>query len=81
LFDSTSNQLINILRRLGHTMDTQDYDKIVDKLMQFRGKLPDVGQLRHHMARMTTDDMKNKIDRLLMYIDEYAKLDSAGWIK
>ena len=32
-------------------------------------------------AFMTTDDMKNKIDRLLMYIDEYAKLDSAGWIK
>lgn len=62
-------------------MDAQDYDKIVDKLMQFRGKLPDVGQLSQHKARMVTIDMKSKIDRLLMYIDEYAKLDSAGWIK
>ena len=62
-------------------MDTHDYDKIADKLMQFRGKLPDVGQLRYHMARMTTIDMKNRIDKLLMYIDEYGKLDAAGWIK
>lgn len=62
-------------------MEPTDYDKIADKLMQFRGKLPDVGQLRHHMARMTTINMKNEIDALLAYIDEYAKLDSAGWIE
>lgn len=62
-------------------MESTDYDKIADKLMQFRGKLPDVGQLEHHMARMVTINMKNEVDALLAYIDEYAKLDAAGWIK
>lgn len=62
-------------------MDATDYEKIADKLMVFRGKLPQNNTLSHHMARMTTDDMKNKIDLLLMFIDEYAKLDCAGWIK
>ena len=61
-------------------MNPTDYDKMVDKLMQFRGKLRDVGQLRYHMARMTVIDMTNKIDALIMYIDEYAKLDAEGWI-
>lgn len=30
---------------------------------------------------MTCDDLKIKIDALLMFIDEFAKLDEAGWIK
>ena len=62
-------------------MDATHYEKIADKLMQFRGKLAKNDNLGHHMARMTTDDMKNQIDTLLMFIDEYAKLDDAGWIR
>lgn len=62
-------------------MDPIQYEKIADKLMQFRGKIPKNETLADHMARMTCDDMKIKIDSLLMYIDEFAKLDEAGWIR
>jgi hypothetical protein len=49
--------------------------------MQFRNKIPKNNNLADHKARMTCDHMKIKIDSLLMYIDEFAKLDEAGWIK
>jgi len=62
-------------------MDPVQYEKIADKLMQFRGKIPKNETLADHMARMTCDDMKIKIDHLLMFIDEFAKLDEAGWIR
>lgn len=62
-------------------MDPTHYDKIADKLMQFRTKIPKNNTLSDHKARMTCDDLKIKIDALLMFIDEFAKLDEAGWIK
>ena len=49
-------------------MDPVQYEKIADKLMQFRGKIPKNETLGDHMARMTCDDMKIKIDSLLMFI-------------
>lgn len=73
--------LINILKLRGLTMDASQYEKIADKLMQFRNKIPKNNNLADHKARMTCDHMKIKIDSLLMYIDEFAKLDEAGWIK
>lgn len=62
-------------------MNATDYDKIADKLMQFRNKIPKNNNLADHKARMTCDHLKIKIDSLLMYIDEFAKLDDAGWIR
>jgi len=62
-------------------MDPAHFDKIADKLMQFRTKIPINNTLADHKARMTCDDLKIKIDALLMFIDEFAKLDEAGWIK
>ena len=62
-------------------MDPTHYEKIADKLMQFRGKIPKNETLADHKARMTCDEIKIKIDTLLMYIDEFAKLDEAGWIR
>ena len=62
-------------------MDATHYEKIADKLMQFRGKIPKNGTLVDHNARMLCDEVKIKIDSMLMLIDEYAKLDEAGWIR
>ena len=62
-------------------MDPVQYEKIADQLMQFRGKIPKNETLADHMARMTCDDMKNKIDYLLMIIDKFAKLDETEWIR
>jgi len=62
-------------------MDPTHHEKIADKLMQYRGKIPKNQSLSDHQSRMFCDEVKNKIDSLLMLIDEYAKLDDAGWIK
>ena len=62
-------------------MDPVQYEKIADKLMQFRGKIPKNETLRDHQARMLCDEIKIKIDSMLMLIDEFAKLDEAGWIR
>jgi len=62
-------------------MDPIHYEKIADKLMQFRGKIPKNETLVDHQARMLCDETKIKIDSMLMLIDEFAKLDAAGWIR
>jgi len=62
-------------------MDAIHYDKIADKLMQFRGKLPRSGQLSDKKAEFTVDQLKIYIDGLLENIDAYAELDAKGWIK
>ena len=62
-------------------MDAKEYDKIIDKLMQFRGKIPltmhltdGIAQDRAYMLRMT-------VDLLIHRIDEFAQADVRGWIK
>jgi len=62
-------------------MDPTHYDKIADKLMQFRGKLPRPGQLSDKKAEFTVDQLKIYIDGLLENIDAYAELDAKGWIR
>jgi len=62
-------------------MDPTHYEKIADKLMQFRGKLPKNGTLSDKKAEFTVDQLKIYIDGLLANIDAYAKLDEAGWIR
>lgn len=64
-----------------YLMDAIHYEKIADQLMQFRGKIPKNETLRDHQARMLCDETKIKIDAMLMLIDEFAKLDDAGWIR
>ena len=62
-------------------MDPIHYDKIADKLMQFRGKLPVSSSLTDKQAEFTVDQLKIYIDGLLANIDAYANLDAKGWIK
>tara|TARA_B100000212_G_scaffold340003_1_gene319597 strand:+ start:1052 stop:1240 length:189 start_codon:yes stop_codon:yes gene_type:complete len=62
-------------------MDAKEYDKIVDKLMQFRGKIPITGNLNNDQAKVAARNVRNSIDNLLDYIDSLAELDALGWIK
>ena len=62
-------------------MDPVQYDKIADKLMQFRGKLPDANSLSSLTARSYVDAMKSEIDLLLESIDRLAAFDQDGWIR
>jgi len=56
-------------------MDATDLDKIVDKLMVFRGKLPDTYSGYVHEC---TQEMINEIDRLIEFIDLYSKCGVIG---
>jgi hypothetical protein len=62
-------------------MDAAHYERIADCLMQFRGKLPKFKHLGDDNAIKEVKAMHLAIDILLMEIDEYAKIDSMGWIK
>ena len=62
-------------------MDAIHYDKIADKLINFRSKLGSFGHLDDIRAQWTIDHMKNMIDSLLMNIDSMAKADDKGLIK
>jgi len=62
-------------------MDPVHYEKIADKLMQFRGKLPKFKHLGDDNAIKEVKAMHLSIDMLLLEIDEYAKMDAMGWIK
>ena len=62
-------------------MNPTDYDKIVDKLMQFRGKLPKSGQVFEPKAKVACKMMRDLVDDFILLIEEFAKLESKGWIK
>lgn len=62
-------------------MDPIHYEKIADKLMNFRGKIPKNETLVDPRARTRCDQLKNRIDNLLVMLDMMAKLDSEGWIR
>ncbi len=62
-------------------MDTIEYDKIVDKLVAFRAKIPQNHHLSSHMARNAARNLRVSIDNMLHDIDKYAELDILGWIK
>jgi len=61
-------------------MDPTNYDKIADKLMQFRNKLPR-DELASRKARVITSELRQKIMDLLTAIDIYAVYDEEGWIR
>ena len=53
-------------------MDAQDYDKIVDKLMQFRGKIVPIAELSDRVAISATYELLKSIDDMLWHIDKHA---------
>lgn len=61
-------------------MDPQEYDKIADKLMQFRNKLPR-DELGSRRAQVITAELRTKVMELLEAIDIYASFDDSGWIR
>lgn len=62
-------------------MDPTHYEKIADKLMQFRGKLPKDSHLVDKFAKRRTENLRNDIDAFLFYLDEYAQMDAQGVIR
>ena len=59
--------------RLGSNMDPTHHETIVDKLMQYRGKIPKNYQLGDKKAQWTCEQMRNYIDELILEIDAFAK--------
>jgi len=62
-------------------MDPTHHEKIVDKLMQYRGKIPKSGHLGDKEAQWTCEHMKKYIDNLIEHIDTFAKCFEKGLIK
>jgi hypothetical protein len=62
-------------------MDATHHEKIVDKLMQYRGKIPKGGQLSDKKAQWTCDDVRVHIDNLIQNIEYFAVIIEKGLIK
>ena len=56
-------------------------DKIADKLIQFRSKIPHEGDLGSRIGKNAVFELKLKIDDLLWQIDNYAECNNKGWIR
>jgi len=54
-------------------MDPTHHATIVDKLMQYRGKIPKAGQLGDKKAQWTAELMASKIDNLILDIECFAE--------
>ena len=62
-------------------MDPTHYEKIADKLMQFRGKLPKDYHLSDDFAKSRIDDMKDLIEHMLNELEQLARVDDLGLIR
>jgi hypothetical protein len=62
-------------------MDPVQYERIADKLMQFRGKLPKDYHLTDDHAQSIVDNMKDLIEHMLNELDQLARLDDLGMIR
>lgn len=62
-------------------MIAQDYDKIVDYLLQFRGRIPQITALRNPYAISEQAALIVQLDNCIKAIDRYAMLDDKGYIK
>jgi ABC-type protease/lipase transport system fused ATPase/permease subunit len=62
-------------------MDPTHHEKIVDKLMQYRGKIPKPGHLSDKKAEWTCDDLRNHIDYLIQNIELFAVTFEKGLIR
>jgi len=62
-------------------MDPIHHSKIVDKLMQYRGKVPKFGQLSDKSAELRCSHMRHEIDELIELIEWFAIMDQKGLIR
>jgi len=62
-------------------MDPTHHEKIVDKLMQYRGKIPKTGTLCSNNAEFKSFEMRMKIDQLISDIEHYAACIELGLIQ
>ena len=53
-------------------MDPTHHEKIVDKLMQYMGKIPKTGQLQTKEAEMSCYQMRMNVEHLIKLIDSFA---------
>jgi hypothetical protein len=61
-------------------MDPTHHEKIVDKLMQYRGKIPKDGQVSHKDTQLRCRLMRENIDRIISSIDALAEKFELGLI-
>ena len=62
-------------------MDAEHHSKIVDKLMQYRGKIPKHQHLTTEHAKLQCAIMKNHIDSIISAIDGFAINNEKGLIR
>ena len=62
-------------------MDPTHHEKIVDKLMQYRGKIPKTGQLADKAAELRCSHMRHEIDEMIELIEWFAIMDKKGLIR
>jgi hypothetical protein len=53
-------------------MDAEHHSKIVDKLMQYRGKIPKNGQCSTEAAKISCYQMRMNVEHLIKLIDAFA---------
>jgi hypothetical protein len=61
-------------------MDPIHHQKIADKLMQYRGKIPKTVNPSNKIAVECTHELKKAIDDLLWYIERYSVAEDMGLI-
>ena len=61
------------MRQLDSNMDPTHHEKIVDKLMQYRGKIPKTGHIGDLYSRTQCEAMRTNIDNLILMIEVFAK--------
>lgn len=62
-------------------MEPVHYDRIADKIVQFRSKIPLTADLNDPVAIAMATRMRTKLDLLLKDIDDFAWYDERGWIR
>lgn len=62
-------------------MDPTHHEKIVDKLMQYRGKIPKTHHLGDPKAKIMMQMMRDQVDDMIELIDLLAKQFEMGMIK
>ncbi len=62
-------------------MDPIHHATIVDKLMQYRGKVPQITDVHNRIGICGVYQLRKKIDELIWQIENYAKTDEMELIK
>ena len=62
-------------------MDAIHHSKIVDKLMQYRGKIPQLNTIHSRTGICAVYELRKKIDQLIWQIENYSLSDEAELIR